>query len=496
MNLHIDNTTCEDIIFNEHNLNNYLEKLYYNDSLVWSKTNGRDYAIEPLTFEALDSGSILISPPMSRTTGQTMTIEYSKDSGSTWTSLTVTQNTSYSNANSVIFFEIQVSSGDIVQVRSTLYDWNGLDNSKWYNFPHVKATCDYKVYGNIESLFTGSNFASNSGKGRALCYMFQEDIGVTYIFTGYPQKGDTASQWFTTNENCHLVNASNLVMHIGGCWENRYGASGDINPAISMFSGCQKLTAAPRRANVKIRLNKRPDTASQGSQCNNMFSRCINLKSCDWVIDWLNSGGGFTNMFSWCISLVIAPQLIRCWYNNYTSHETGTTVYGWTVLNMTLEAFLQTSTKTLQAGSFGRGITNMFANCVNLKKGPVIIGQNIGNWTNNTDGKDGSDMFFNCQSLEEIGIYQCEWKNGNINTPIMNYSYNTDPFDLGSVTGRTSVVTSGTWSSNSSSLGQLTIKSNFTKSGWDNNQYITTILTPTNEEVVKWYCDGQKIMVY
>ena len=488
MNLHIDNTTCEDIIFNEHNLNNYLEKLYYNDSLVWSKTNGRDYAIEPLTFEALGSGSIQIAPPMSRTGGgEDKTLEYSKDSGSTWTSLTVHVGTQYINSSSVAWFEIPVASGDIVQVRTSLYDWNGQDKSKWYNFPHVKATCDYKIYGNIESIFTGSSFLANANKGRALCYMFQEDIGVTYIFTGYPQKGDSPSQFFNTNVNSHLIDASNLVMRIGGAWENKYGANEDINPAISMFAGCQKLLAAPRRANVAINANYRQGTNVAGSQCNSMFSRCINLKSCDWNIDYID--GGFTGMFSWCMSLEIAPQMIRSWY------LPGYGITTLKVLNKTLEEFMQGSTSNsnkLMAGNLSKGIDSMFENCVSLKKGPVIIGRNIGNWTNNTDGKDGSNMFFNCQSLEEIMIYNCDWEKRDMSTTLMNYSYNTDPFDLGSVTGRTSVVTKGTWSSNSSSLGPLTIYSNFNKSGWNNNQYITTVKSPENEDVVRWYCNGQK----
>lgn len=498
MNLHIDNTTCEDIIFNEHGLNNYLEKLYYNDSLVWSKTNGRDYAIEPLTFEALGNGSILIAPPMSRTSGgEDKTIEYSKDNGSTWTSLTIHVNTQYTNSSSVAWFEIPVASGDIVQTRISMYDWNGQDKTKWYNFPHVKATCDYNVYGNIESIFTGSNFLANANKGRALCYMFQEDVGHTYIFVGDPQKGDSPSQFFDTNVNSHLVDASNLVMRIGACWENKYGASGYVDPAMSMFAGCQKLLAAPRRANVAINANYKPGTNVTGCQCISMFSRCINLKSCDWNIDVLNfdvqvSNGDFSWMFSWCMSLEIAPQMIRSWY------KAGYGITTFKVLNKTLEEFLQGTSSTsnkLRAGNFGKGIDGMFYNCVSLKKGPVIIGQNIGNWRNLNDGKDGTNMFYNCQSLEEIRIYNCDWQGKDMSTTIMNDSYNTDPFDLGSVTGRTSVVTNGTWSSNSSSLGPLTIYSNFYKSGWNSNQYITTIKSPENEDVVRWYCNGQKNII-
>ena len=146
-----------------------------------------DYSTIPLTFEAQSDGAIkwvkydsgMYDP---------VTIQYSKNGGA-WTNLT----------NTVTGAEIQVSTGDYVQVKCSNYLQKGFFSS----------TCQFKLYGNIMSLVDGDNFSASTTINNSLEILFENCTGLT--------------------------NASNLVLAATNLSSNCYQY---------MFAGCTNMTGA------------------------------------------------------------------------------------------------------------------------------------------------------------------------------------------------------------------------------------------------------------
>mgnify|MGYP007056168364 CR=1 FL=1 len=84
MNLTIDNTTCEDIIFN----GNYLEKLYYGQNLVWERQSVSTGT--PLTFTAEEANSTVeLQKVGSDLSLADAVLQYSTNNGLTWNAYTL-----------------------------------------------------------------------------------------------------------------------------------------------------------------------------------------------------------------------------------------------------------------------------------------------------------------------------------------------------------------------------------------------------------------------
>ena len=181
-----------------------------------------DYSGEYLTFDVISGGTISWAMAGS---GDGKTIEYSKDNGTTWTSIT---------SEYQIPKDISVESGDLVLFKGINdryfdYDTTGLGESHFRTNDVI-----YNVYGNIMSMLYGDNFS-----------------GETTLVSG----GTFGHFFHSTN----VINANNLILPATTLKENCYE---------SMFLSCSTLTTSPELP---------AQTLTDGCYAE-MFSGCTNLK--------------------------------------------------------------------------------------------------------------------------------------------------------------------------------------------------------------------------
>lgn len=153
-----------------------IEALYYGDTEVWSSAPTRDYSKEYLTFEIQSTGNI-------RWVGTDAnffkTIEYSKDSGETWSSVTATMGSQAAPFTGGTM--IPVSQGDVVWFRgnNVSYGYSGSYNS------FEGTDVDFIAYGNLTSMLYGSNFTGQttfiSGESYNFRNFFSSCTGLTSI---------------------------------------------------------------------------------------------------------------------------------------------------------------------------------------------------------------------------------------------------------------------------------------------------------------------------
>ena len=144
--IHLFNSVAE---YEEARKNNYYEPwVSYTEGigggLAYDKTEHEKLLEEPLTFKIISAGTIVWKAYDDA--DYMTTIEYSTDSGETWTSITAaTDGTSFS-----------VNAGDTVQFRgnNATYYFNGIYNT------FSGSTARFEVEGNIMSLIDSANFAT------------------------------------------------------------------------------------------------------------------------------------------------------------------------------------------------------------------------------------------------------------------------------------------------------------------------------------------------
>lgn len=122
------------------------EKVLLGSDVIWPTI---DYSQIPLTFEIISGGAIWWKRVGGSST-DARTIQYSKDDGQTWTSITSTTGDGVA---------IMVSAGDKVMVKGTnsTYFYSAASNRFGLN-----STCKTKVYGNILSLIYGDNYVNET----------------------------------------------------------------------------------------------------------------------------------------------------------------------------------------------------------------------------------------------------------------------------------------------------------------------------------------------
>lgn len=423
-----------------HNEND-CSQLMKNNEVVRGLVDTTPYDKTWLTVEALEQGTLTINIPHE----SDFMVEYSIDN-SAW----VHEIADGHDLN------ISVSRGDKVSLRA--HEFDDLNTYRSYNSstgkyvvrasrPQIKTNFKYNVYGNIESLFSDYNFIAKSSIGRELNALFREDGPTITILTNNPQAGDSGAQKAEDDEKSgyysYLIDASNLVFNLAEQTTITMTDSTSLttSPGGNMFSRCRRMVNMP--LNKWVTLPKKLN-----GMLINMFSECYCIKTCDWVIDGTINNGSFDSMFWWCIDLLKAPEIIRVRYDvgNVYGGQNG-------------------SPKQLRFGSIDindgyRCFHNMFYNCPNMLKGPMIFAD-----YNYNSGYPGttSEMFFNCQSMREVGIFKCKWL---YDSSQQDYSETTqtntgtrDPFTLNR-TGRVSQITDGLWESNLSSIGTLVVHTN------------------------------------
>ena len=337
-------------------------------------------------------------------------------------------------------FSVPVIKGDKVRFKRNsvqLFALNaalgGSGNNGWnQNLIKVSTTCEYKVYGNIMSLFWGDNFAGKTWPNRQVTEdnwnwglfrgMFSETtkgISVTIVYNdkmpnvleGDPLPIESSADGVGHVDH-YLIDASGLYIplktrsHVSGADYN-YNRNGEYAPSYTfayMFYNCQKLEHGP--------IIEDPDCIGY-YDFYAMFRQCYSLKDAVYKFDchfWKpsNSNGNpaFSQMFMYCLSLEKGPTMIRSWY--------------W------LDARKQSSTSYKFGSLFLGTYDHMFNNCQMLKYAPAIYAGTIQNdissatWNMATITKtngfyDYWGTFPQCFSLKEIAVFYVDYYNYNEN---------------------------------------------------------------------------------
>ena len=202
--------------------------MYIGSTLIWQKSGGgqqeHDYSLDYFTIESLqDSNEIKMQRSGSP---DNPILSYSLDDGETWTTTTISGTVTFGtiNAGQKIIFK-----GN-----------NKTLETAWNSYNYFNATKQFKVYGNIMSLFNGDDFKTN----------YEFNNSVTHHCAGL----------FRTT---YIVDASNLILPALTLCSSSYngmfrGATNlvygpKVLPALnvptdgysSMFEGCTGLVEAP-----------------------------------------------------------------------------------------------------------------------------------------------------------------------------------------------------------------------------------------------------------
>ena len=230
----------------------------------WTIQEETDYESEPLTFEIVSGGTIVLYNPSA---GWTFDVEYNVND-CVWNTVTLYSNQDSGQGQNT--YSINVSAGDVVCVKAR----NSLEFLKFQN-----STATFNLSGNLKSLNYNSVVPDN-------CYGF--------MF-----------------QNTNVISAENLIIPYitSYCCENMFYNCTSLTTApvlsattlaygcyYSMFNGCTSLTTAPVLP-----------AATLASNCYaGMFAGCSNLNyvkclATDWEYDgaldnWL-SGVSYTGTF-------------------------------------------------------------------------------------------------------------------------------------------------------------------------------------------------------
>ena len=332
-----------------------------------------------LTFEILSNGYISWR---AKSGSLTRTIQYSKDGGNSWT--TITSTTGGTNIN--------VVAGDTVMFRGNNY-YYATDSDNSYN-GFSGSTAQFKAKGNIMSLINSTNFVSLTTLTGTYAFssMFRDCTTLTDIsdlllpaltltnccYRGMFMKctslsGDipelpakTVPYWgyqAMYRESSVSKVSSNLL----SC--TKIGTSS----LRDMFYGCTQLTSAPIELNL---------TTMSGQCCMGMFNGCTNLVTGPKELNSTSLASEcYAGMFSGCTSLTTAPELPATTLAEscYTSMFQGCT-------SLTQAPELPATTL---ANSCYRG---MFSGCTNLTTAPELPATTLADYCY-------SCMFSTCTNL-------------------------------------------------------------------------------------------------
>lgn len=422
MNLTITNQTCEDIIFNGH----YLEKLYYNEHLVWEKQHPNPYESMYLTLEALDTGTIGMDG-----NGRSFSFDVSVDGGQTWTTKSLTSSHTWER--------VSVNTGDKVMFRhngnwssGATKEWQGPSSDFWYyNNICFGATCPYKVYGNIMSMWWGDNFVGKTtfpdyGSSSTTTSWNYKMLGLfaekTQAFITVSQNPNnmvrppyplpTPGYNSSDHEYHYLVDAENLVIPLDGKEQVGYSQNKHMTYTyFCMFYNCICLQKAPKWFNP---------TYVGEHDFDYTFSNCWSMNSApidfDCYMDFY-TGNCFFKTFENCFWLTDGPKIFRPWHSMNI-------MYG------TVGSRKSCGSATIINNSPYENVAKIdtFLNCQSLVGTPTIY---IDSWldqgsynnpyilsTYDSDYSEYRGVFGNCMSLEKINLVELRGTYGSSSKPI------------------------------------------------------------------------------
>ena len=225
----------------------------------WTVEDYFDPYSTPLTFEAIETGTINIDNP------NTLTIEYNKNGGA-WTSVSTNP------------INITVDANDVVQFRgnNTCYWASGGSGELVTRFT---ATNNVYVYGNVMSLIDKTDFATNM--------TLTEEFALSYLFTA---PGADIYSFYSNNTTIKSHASKDLVLPATTLTGTCYGY---------LFAGCQGLTRAPQL----------PATTLDMGCYHQMFADCSGLTVAPVLPATTLTDMCYSSMFFNCTGLTEAPEL-------------------------------------------------------------------------------------------------------------------------------------------------------------------------------------------
>ena len=314
------------------------------------------YSGQYLTFVATEGGKFKFSGN---------SIDYSLDSGITWTSLA-------SNT-----YTPTVSAGNKIMWKGELTPKTDFGIGVFY------ATKKYVVEGNVMSLLFGDNFANQtslSGKDYAFCRLFDP-------FMFYDNTNLTFDNLF------NLTSAENLILPATTLSSHCY---------LQMFAGCQGLTTPPQL----------PATTLADGCYSTMFNACSGLTTAPELPATTLAQRCYYNMFENCKSLTTAPSVLpattladSCYafmFQGCTNLTTAPEISATTLAYNCCEfmflrcASLTTAPSVLPATTLAPGCYIwMFQDCTSLTTAPVLPATTSVYYCY-------KGMFWGCSSLNSI----------------------------------------------------------------------------------------------
>ena len=232
---------------------------------------------EYLTFKVTGNGNIAWN--LSGGTDAKV-LQYSKDNGSTWISITASSATT-----------IPVVAGDVV-----LFKGNNQSYSIGFNSgcTFKGTTCQFELEGNIMSLLYGDNFSGQTTLANAYTFhnLFRNCNGLTssenLVLPATTLASDCYAYMFV---GCSALTTAPSILPsttlANGCY-------------TSMFNGCTSLTAAPEL----------PATTLASDCYTYMFCACSALTTAPSILPATTLADYcYDGMFAGCTSLVTSPEL-------------------------------------------------------------------------------------------------------------------------------------------------------------------------------------------
>lgn len=197
--------------------------MYIGSTKIWptSTPQPHDYSQDYFTIESLEDNNEI---KMQRSgSPNSPTLSYSLDDGETWSTATISSSVTFGTINT----------GQKIIFKGT----NTRLATAWNSYNYFNAAKQFKVYGNIMSLFNGDDFNTN----------YEFDSSTTHHCAGL----------FRTT---YLVDASNLILPALTLYSSSYNG---------MFRGATALQYGPQML----------ATTPTGTECcSSMFEGCINLE--------------------------------------------------------------------------------------------------------------------------------------------------------------------------------------------------------------------------
>lgn len=273
---------------------NEVSKIYMGSDVIYEKSGPApiDYSTMPLTFEALSDGTIkwaISGTSSAHYNNEARTIQYSKDGGETWTSITSNRPASAPT--------ISVTAGDIIQFRGN----NERYGSETYGTGVFNlfsgGTFTFNVYGNIMSLMYGDNFTGQTTFSRPNTFN-----GLFCGCTGLRDVSNLVLPATTLTSGCyyHLFQGCTGLTSVPSELPAT-NLSGVTSCYRSMFRNCYSLTTVPS--------DYLPATTLEANCYDYMFIGCRNLTTAPDLPATTLSQSCYFAMFSGCTSLTTAPDL-------------------------------------------------------------------------------------------------------------------------------------------------------------------------------------------